>query len=390
LGFALEWTLIKAGKWATGLRKGREMIAAYNNLGQAVFRTLAQSADNIVISPLSIGVTLAMGFAAAAGETAEEMARVLKFDAARPIVLKANADLLRHFGEENALEGPRLRLANALVLTQHGESVAESFRELLADSFAAEIFQADIASVNQWVARKTGGKIKQALNSLPQDDIAVLINAIYFKAPWAKEFDPALTYDGRFFLSEHDEVDVKMMHAVGDYAIVPGAGYRAVRLPYKPSSLGMIIVLPDEIEGANAVIGAFDIAELARLRAEFERATPCPNMFELPRFCTQSEASLKTALQQAGMEFAFDWTRADFSGMTERPPAEIPVAISDVLHSALIEVSEEGTEAAGATLKMFHIGGSSPSFIVDRPFLFFIVDEATGTIVFQGRIVDPR
>src|SRR5580700_6925236 len=121
------------------------MIAAYNTLAQAVFRTLAQSADNIVISPLSIGVTLAMGFAAAAGETAEEMARVLKFDAACPSFFKANADLLRHYGEGNAPEGHRLRLANALVLTRDCESVAKSFRELLADSFAAEIFHGDIA-----------------------------------------------------------------------------------------------------------------------------------------------------------------------------------------------------------------------------------------------------
>lgn len=366
------------------------MIAAYNTLAQAVFRTLAQSADNIVISPLSIGVTLAMGFAAAAGETAEEMARVLKFDAARPMVFKANADLLRHYGDGNAPEGHRLRLANALVLTQHGDAVANSFRALLADSFAAEIFQGDIERVNRWVARKTEGKIERALNSLPQDDIAVLVNAIYFKAPWAKEFNPALTYDGRFFLSAYDEVDVKMMHAVGDFAIVRGVGYRAVRLPYKPPSLGMIIVLPDEIDGLDAVIGAFDTAELARLRAELERTPPRPDTFELPRFRVQSQASLKAALQQAGMTRAFDWTRADFSGMTERPAAEIPVAISDLLHCALIDVSEEGTEAAGATLVMFHIGGASPSFIVDRPFLFFIVDETTGAIVLQGRIVDPR
>ena len=90
------------------------------------------------------------------------------------------------------------------------------------------------------------------------------------------------------------------------------------------------------------------------------------------------------------MRLAFDWTRADFSAMTERPPAEIPVAISDIKHCALIDVSEEGTEAAGATLVTFHIGGAAPSFAVDRPFLFFIVDETTGAIVLQGRIVDPR
>jgi len=343
-----------------------------------------------VISPLSIGVTLAMGFAAAAGETAAEMARALEFDVPRPDLFKANADLLRYYGEGDAPEGYRLRLANALVLTQHGDAVAKSFRDLLADSFAAEIFEGDVARVNQWVAQKTEGKIEGVLKDLPQDDIAVLVNAIYFKAPWAKAFNPTLTYDGRFFLSGYDGVDVKMMHAVRDFVIVRGAGYRAARLPYKPPSLGMIIVLPDTIEGLDAVLSVFNTAELTRLRAEFERETPAAFTLELPRFRVRSEASLKPALQRAGMALAFDWTRADFSGMTEGPPSEIPVAISDVVHCALVEVSEEGTEAAGATLKMFHIGGASPSFLVDRPFLFFIVDDATGAILFQGRIVDPR
>jgi serpin B len=366
------------------------MIEAYNSLAQAVFRTLAKSSGNIVISPLSIGMTLAMGFAAAAGETAEEMARVLNLDGARPDFFKANADLLHHYGGGDTPEGQRLRLANALVLTQHGDSVTKSFRELLTNSFAAEIFDGDVARVNQWVAEKTEGKIERVLNGLPPDDIAVLVNAIYFKAPWAKEFNPDRTHDGGFFLSEENAVDVKMMRADRDYAIVEGAGYRALRLPYKPPSLGMIIVLPDEIEGIDAVIGVVDTAEFARLRAELERATPRPDTLWLPRFRARSEASLKPALQQAGMPLAFDWTRADFSAMTERPPAEIPVAISDILHCALIDVSEEGTEAAGATLVTFHIGGAARSFAVDRPFLFFIVDETTGAIVLQGKIVDPR
>jgi serpin B len=391
------------------------MITTYNTLGQAVFRTLSaphvvrrlwrertESAGNVVISPLSIGVTLAMGFAAAAGETAEEMARALGFDAPRPDLFKATADLLRHYANASR---SRLRLANALVLTQHGDAVVKSFRDLLADSFAAEIFEGDLARVNQWVAQKTEGKIEGVLNGLPQDDVAVLVNAIYFKAPWAKTFDPTLTYDGRFFLSEksrssviEDEaIDVKMMHAVRDFVIVQGAGYRAARLPYKPPSLGMIIVLPDTtdgldyIEGLDAVLNVFDAAELARLRAEFQREPLKKLTLELPRFRVRSEASLKPALQRAGMARAFDWTRADFSGMTERPPSEFPVALSDVVHCVLIEVSEEGTEAKGATLNMALASAAPPPpFRVDRPFLFFIVDDATDAVLFQGRIVDPR
>jgi serine protease inhibitor len=366
------------------------MIAAYNALGQATFLNLARSAGNVVISPLSIGMTLTMALVAAAGKTAEEMVSALKFGAAPPELFEANADLLRRYRESGVTETLRLRLANALVLTRHGEAVAKSYRNLLADSFEAEIFEGDAARVNRWVAEKTEGKIERVLDGLPPDDIAVLVNAIYFKALWEKPFSPASTYGGRFLLSEDEEIEVKMMNAIGDYAVAGGKGYRAARLPYKTPSLSMIIVLPNEIEGLDACLGAFDLEELTRLRAEMNRVPLNYITLELPRFRASFEASLRPALQGLGIRLAFDWTRADFSGMTGRAPKEIPVAISDVRHCALIEVAEEGTEAAGATMKLFHIGGSSPSFLVDRPFLFFIVDETAGAVLFQGRITDPR
>jgi serpin B len=366
------------------------MIRAYNVLGEAAFRTLARSGGNVVISPLSIGMTLAIALAGAAGETAEEIARALKCGARQPELFKANGDLMRQYRESSLTQTLTLRLANALVLTQHGACVAKSYRDLLANSFAAEIFEGDVARVNRWVAEKTEGKIEHAAGELPPDDIAVLVNAIYFKAPWEKVFNPASTHGGRFFLSAYDEIEAKTMDASGDYAVVRGEGYRAARLPYKTPSLSMIIVLPDEIEGLGAVLGAFSLDELTRLRAELNHQSPYHITLKLPRFRARSEVSLKPALQEAGITLALDWTRADFSHMTERPPGEVPVAISDIRHCALIEVAEEGTEAAASTLKYFHLGGSPPSFVVDRPFLFFIVDETAGAVLFQGRIADPR
>jgi serpin B len=370
------------------------MIAGYNALGLSLFRALAQSDGNVVMSPLSIGMTLAMGLAGAAGETADEMARTLAFDGGRPDLFAANAELLRHYAEKSAPEAARVRLANALVLTQHGEAVAKAYRDLLAGSFAAEIFAGDVARINQWVAQRTEGKIERALDSLPQDDIAVLLNAIYFKAPWATPFNPASTRSAGFLRGYDDdlekiEIEVKMMDGSGDHVIAGGPGYRAARLPYKTTSLGMIVVLPDEEWGPETVLETFDVPELARVRAELARAEPSHITLMLPRFRARTQSSLRPALKETGMTLAFDWTRADFSRMTERTPAEIPVAVTDVVHCAMIDVAEEGTEAAGVTLKYFHIGGIPPSFIVDRPFLFFIVDDATGAILFQGKIVDP-
>jgi serpin B len=377
------------------------MIAGYNALGLTLFRALAgwpkgrgrraKNPDcNIVMSPLSIGVTLAMGLAGAAGETADEMARTLGFEGARSDLFAANADLLRHYADASPV-----RLANALVLTQHGEAVAKAYRDLLAGSFAAEIFAGDIARINQWIAQRTEGKIERALDSLPQDDIAVLLNAIYFKAPWAEPFNPASTYTTDFLRGYNDdlekiEIEVKMMDGDGDHVTASGPGYRAARLPYKTAALAMIVVLPDEESGPETVLESFDVAELARLRAELAHAEPSHITLRLPRFRARTQSSLRPALEEAGMVLAFDWTRADFSPMTERPPTEIPVALTDVVHCAMVDVAEEGTEAAAVTLVSFHIGGVPPSFIVKRPFLFFILDETTGAILFQGKIVDPR
>ena len=375
------------------------MIAGYNALGLTLFRALAQSDDNskrnIVMSPLSIGVTLAMGLAGAAGETADEMARTLGFDGARPDLFAANADLLRHYAESSAPEAARVRLANALVLTQHGAAVAKPYRDLLAGSFAAEIFAGDVARINQWVAQRTEGKIERALDSLPPDDIAVLLNAIYFKAPWARPFNPAATFTTGFLHGYDDDlekiqIEVEMMDGSGDHVTVGEPGYRAARLPYKTASLGMIVVLPDQDSDPETALKSFDVAELARLRAALARAEPAHTTLMLPRFRARTLSSLRPALETAGMALAFDRTRADFSRMTERPPSEIPVAVTDVVHCAVIDVAEEGTEAAAATLKYFHIGGAPPSFVVDRPFLFFVLDETTGAILFQGKIVDPR
>jgi serine protease inhibitor len=372
------------------------MIAGYNALALRLFRTLAQSDGNIVMSPLSIGMALAMGLAGAAGETADEMARVLGFDGPPPDLFAANAGLLRHYAENSAAEAARVRLANALVLTQHGEAVAEAYRHLLVGSFAAEIFPGDIARINQWVTQRTDGKIERALDSLPQDDVAVLLNAVYFKAPWAKPFNPASTFTTGFRHGYDEdgleiEVEIQMMDGSGDHVIAGGPGYQAARLPYKNASLGMIVVLPEEDQGPGSILDSFDVAALARLRGEFARGEATHVTLMLPRFSARTQSSLRPPLTEAGMALAFDWTRADFSRMTGRPPAEIPVAITDVVHCAMVDVTEEGTEAAGVTLKYFHIGGSGPPrFVVDRPFLFFVVDEATGAILFQGKIVDPR
>jgi serpin B len=144
----------------------------------------------------------------------------------------------------------KLAVADALMLTRHGGLVAKSYEALVKDKYAAEVFQnATIGDVNGWVNRKTEGKIDQILDRLDPDSAAVLLNAVYFKAKWAAVFSKDATKDEAFNLTSSQKVPVAMMHKIAIYKLVARPGYRAIRLPYNVGALGMIIVLPDAIDG---------------------------------------------------------------------------------------------------------------------------------------------
>jgi serpin B len=259
------------------------------------------------------------------------------------------------------------------------------------------VFQnAGLDDVNGWVKRKTEGKIEQILGRLDPSSPAVILNAVYFKAKWTVPFVQAETRKESFSLARQKQVSVPMMRRKLSYALVTRPGYRAIRLPYEVAPLGMVIVLPNEIDGLDAVSRRLDGNEWASLAAALHApgaATPVD--LALPRFKASFEANLAPLFREAGMTRAFDLKQADFSGMTGRPPAQVPLAIGAVVHRAVIDVIEDGTEAAAATAVAMVSASirqqpNEQPFHVDRPFLFAILDDASGAILFQGRIFDPR
>jgi serpin B len=268
----------------------------------------------------------------------------------------------------------------------------------LKSKYAAEVFEnASLDDVNGWVARKTEGKIARMLDTLDPNSAAVLLNAVYFKARWASVFDKALTKDEPFNLTRAQKADVALMNQTANFSLVSRGGYRAIRLNYEVPELGLVVVLPDDIEGVGAVarrLGANELAELfAALRDGRSRK---PVALALPRFRAEYKADLVAPFRQAGLQKAFDATTADFSGMTGRPAAEVRLHIGEIVHRAVIEVAEENTEAAAATAIGIR-AASAPAqpltpepFRVDHPFLFYLVDDTTGGILFEGRIADPR
>jgi serpin B len=221
-----------------------------------------------------------------------------------------------------------------------------------------------------------------------------LVNAVYLKAAWASAFPESATRDDDFRLTAGRRVRVPTMRQTGEFGLVERAGYRAIRLGYSVGSLAMVVVLPNEVDGLDRVAGRLDAGELASLLGSLKRAPQRRVALALPRFKAAFAADLVAPLQKAGMRLAFG-DSADFSGMTGRAPGEGGLKILGVRHRAMIEVNETGTEAAAATVVVM-APTSAPRlerplpFVVDRPFLFLVVDDASGAVLFQGRIADPR
>jgi serpin B len=304
----------------------------------------------------------------------------------------------RCVGPGTMLPSAKLLSANALMLTKRGDLISEDYATTLRTRYAAEVFRgARLDDVNGWVAGKTEGKIGRMLDRLDPDSAAVLLNAVYFKARWASVFDRKLTKDEPFNLTRSQKVDVPLMNQTRSFSFVSRGGYRAIRLDYQVGELGLIVVLPDDIEGVDAVarrLGANELTDLfAALRDGQARK---PVALALPRFKAEYRADLVAPFRQAGMQKAFDPNGADFSGMTGKPAAQGRLNIDQIVHRAVIEVAEETTEAAAATAIAVVVGAAparpvAPEpFRVDHPFLFYLVDDTTGAILFEGRIADPR
>ena len=421
----------------------RILTQAYNSSGQQLFQKFSKTPGNIVLSPYSIGTVMAMVLTGARGPTETEMQQGLQQRLSRSEIADANADVLHILqGYDNnaatptcpsemsyietqceglkqangycrppfraegdkcvglppALPSARLVVANALTLAKGSGFVTKEYAALLKDNFAAEIFsKSTLSDINEWVSQRTQGKIERIIDQLSSDATAVLLDAVYFKARWKFVFNKSVTTNDTFHLTPAHSIPAPTMHVTAYYALVTRPGYRALLLPYNIGGLGMVIALPDRIDGLSAISAKMDAQEVIQLFAALLGGKAAPVELALPKFKTSSKADLKEWFRQLGMTRAFDPSTADFSGMTGRPASAEPVFINEVIHRALIEVMEDGTEASAATAAVMAVTGAKPTgsepspvpFHVDHPFLFFVIDSTTGAILFQGRIVDP-
>ncbi|MDE0299214.1 MAG: serpin family protein [Candidatus Poribacteria bacterium] len=343
-----------------------------------------QPDSNIMISPLSISIALTMTYNGAVGQTQRAMAEVLDIEGLGiDTVNRSNAALRNSL--ENTDPKVEIAIANSIWSSQ-GVDFNPGFLDRNREFFEAEIgalnFNDPQATeiINGWVDTNTNGKINQIVQQIDPATLIFLINAIYFKGSWQKEFDKSATRDGIFHLSDGGQKRVKLMYRKGAYSHLRGENFEAARLPYGEGRVSMYIFLPDRDSNPNDVIEQLNAENWSHWLSQFQDRTDNSEMI-LPRFKLEYEVRLNEALTALGMGIAFV-AGADFSGMGTQ------LFISEVRHKTIIEVNEEGTEAAAVTA-VVGVKSLPPAFRVDRPFIFAIHDDRTETILFLGIVVEP-
>ncbi len=374
------------------------LVDGNNTFALDLYQSLRSQDENLILSPFSVSLALAMTYAGARSETETQMAETLHFPAQDALHPAFNALDLKL--EENDInldkdqEPMQLNIANA-VWVEQTFSFLQEYLDLIAVNYGAGIHLSDFVNnfeptrkeINDWVSEKTEEKINDLLpdGSLNADTRMVLVNAIYFKADWLDQFDANDTYDNEFNLLDGSQVTVPMMGQDMYIPYVSGEGYQAVELPYAGNSAAMDIIVPDA--------GRFEEIESALTSEVFEdmlaSMEQTPLIFRMPKFEFESSFSLSDQLSNMGMSAAFDRNAADFSGMTGKKD----LFISKVIHKAFVAVDEEGTEAAAATAVVMETAGAAIEnlvLVVDRPFIFIIRDLESGQILFIGRVLNPQ
>jgi serpin B len=345
---------------------------------------------NVFISPFSISVALGMTYAAARGNTEEEMAKAMRFSLSQDQLHSAFSELLSGLKGSKDFE---LAIANRL-WGQKGYKILPAFKKIADTNYQGGLQEVDFAGnpepsrkvINDWVEEMTRKKIQELLvkGDIKDRTRLVLTNAIYFKGNWFTKFKPSQTRDSVFFLSDQKTVPVPLMSQKGRYHYyLRQDGLEILELPYAGKKLSMLLVLPSK---GTVISKAEQVLTVENFRKWRSSMSDEEVMVFLPKFTMTLRFVLNDALSAMGMPDAFT-DSANFSGISGKPD----LYISKVIHKAFVDVNEEGTEAAAATAVVIDTKSASQPIIfrADRPFIFTIIDRESGSILFLGRLINP-
>jgi serpin B len=359
----------------------------------------ADAGENVLVSPTSVAIALAMAQNGAAGETRTAIADTLRIhDADLDTINAFYASLLSQV-EVSQTEGlqdeegdVQLAIANSL-WAREDVTFKPSFLNPVEDAFNADITPLDFTrpdardTINQWVSDQTRGRIPQIINAINPEDVMFLINAVYFKGSWTMEFDPEQTSDRPFTLLDGSDIQHPRMTQTDRFRYLETDDVQAIQLPYGDDRrFSMVIWLPAPSLPWSDFLATLTADQWKSQQSQFMSRQ---GTSQLPRFTMEDSMVLNDVLRSMGMAIAFDPDRADFSNLSDTR-----TVITQVNHRTFMEVNEEGTEAAAST----SVGFSTTSIempvepfamIVDRPFALGLYDTETNVFLFLGTIVDP-
>jgi len=371
--------------------------SAINDFGLRLLQTLADGqGPNVIISPFSVAIALAMTYNGANGTTRLAMAQTLGIEAIQGQVNATNQALLEML--KDADPSVRIAMANAL-WAQKSFRIEPDFIKIGRDFYGAPIRNLDFvgnpkaaaAVINQWVENATQGKIPRIIERPDSATRIVLTDAIYFKGKWTNPFDPHATKPRPFHRPGGETTQTPMMRQERSFEYLANDNFQAVRLPYGNQRFVMYVYLPRKADGLPHLIGSMDEVHWRQWSRAF---TDAKGTLVLPKFELSYQAQLNDALKRMGMGVAFS-NEADFSRIHAPPPPPPPFAITDVEHRTYIKVEEKGTEAAAATsvsvgLAMAVMRQPPPfEMIVDHPFFLAIVERESGALLFAGVVTNP-
>ncbi len=366
---------------------GNELVEANNIFGVEVFQNILAEeiqTKNVMFSPLSLNIALLMTYNGADGTTAEDMKTTMGLtNLSTEEINNCYKTLVNELVTND--RKVELSIANSMWFDKN-VFVYPEFIKTLEDSYNAEVECVDfsdastVSEINSWVKKKTNGLIDKIIDNFQADEIMALLNAVYFNGKWHFDFDKNATAPQDFTLADSSVVQVDMMNQLKSLKTGYSEIYSAIELPYGQGNFVMDLFLPNSGFTTDDVIDT--LSNFNKIVSDF---TEQEVDLYLPKFQFEYKVTLNDILQALGMSVAFS-DEADFSKMSD-----MPLSISRVLQKSYITVDEKGTEAASVTFVGIKYESMPANYIkFDRPFIFIIREVSTNTIIFVGKVADPR
>lgn len=370
----------------------KKLVESSESFGLKLFRQVNEfdPNKNIFISPLSVSMALGMTLNGANGSTFDEMRRTLIFnDLTQQEINESYKSLIELLTQVD--KTIIFQIANSIWYRQ-GYEFEKNFIETNKKFFDALVTSLNfddpnsVNIINNWVNEKTNGKIPQIVDTIGKEIIMFIINAIYFNGNWKYKFDKNLTKEDKFTRHDGTKISVKMMKQKNDFMYLENELFQAVDLPYGNGAFSMTILLPKSGTNINQLINLTDKTNWQNWINSFSKRE---GELCLPKFKIEYDVLLNDILKALGIQEAFDPYKADFTNLYQGPENAY---ISKVKHKTFVDVYEEGTEAAAVTSVEIGITSLPQTFVmrVDKPFVFAIREKNSGSILFIGKIIEPK